>query len=87
MITICNAIIVKFNKTTDQFVVENPHLFETVTFPVSAFIGNLFKYDIEFTNKFISSVSHDDKNKPDIIITESALKRMESIIEFNRVDS
>lgn len=87
MITICNSIIVKFNQTTASFVIENPHMFESVTIPVSAFTNTTFKYKNEFFKKFISSVQHKDDEEPDIIITETAKKRMESIIEFNRIDS
>ena len=86
MSAVKNAVFVSYDSNKQEFIVKDLCTQKEAGIPVIEFFGTCFKYDLGFINRFTAAVNqHDDK--PDIIITEDAKKRIDSLIVFNRIDN
>lgn len=67
----------------DNFIVENLSSREKVTVPSSQLISTVYKYFDGFEKKFKAVFPE----KQEVILTKRALRKIEELIYFNRVDS
>lgn len=86
MIAVRNAVFVTYDSIKQEFIVKDLCTQKEANIPVIEFFGTCFKYDLGFISRFTSAINQYD-DKPDIIITEIAKKRVDSLIEFNRIDN
>ena len=81
------TITVDVDQKCNYFIVRASHLTKEVTVGTAKFINRFFKYDSEFTNKFISLASLVNNELENIIITDRAAQEIQTLLEFNRIDS
>ena len=86
MSAVRNVLIVDFDFSSQKFLVKDLCTQKEVQLPVSEFFGTSFKYDLGFISRFTSAINQYD-DKPDIVITEDANQKIDSLIEFNRIDT
>ena len=86
MIAVKNAVFVSYDSNKQEFIVKDLCTQKEAGIPVIEFFGTCFKYDLGFISRFTAAVNQYD-DKPEIIITEDAKKRIYSLIEFNRIDN
>ena len=86
MSAVKNSVFVSYDSNKQEFIVKDLCTQKEAGIPVIEFFGICFKYDLGFISRFTAAVNQYD-DKPEIIITEDAKKRIDSLIEFNRIDN